>query len=129
MPAASSWEGQATIELPREASTLRTDLTAIVVSVLLAACEPSSETPRPSDASPPHGPGRLDQIRLDQADAEPGNWFTNGRDRWGSYFSPLNAINEKTVDRLGFAWEYRLGTRGGSTMCFRETTRKRFVRT
>jgi quinohemoprotein ethanol dehydrogenase len=36
-----------------------------------------------------------------------------GRDPAGTYFSPLSDINAGNVARLGFAWEYRLGTRRG----------------
>jgi quinohemoprotein ethanol dehydrogenase len=51
--------------------------------------------------------------RLVSADQEPANWFTLGRDSAQSYFSPLDSINAKTVDRLGFAWAYDLGTKRG----------------
>lgn len=55
------------------------------------------------------GAGRLDETRLLHADAEPGNWFTAGRDKDGSYYSPLAAINAGNVGELGFAWQYDLG--------------------
>jgi quinohemoprotein ethanol dehydrogenase len=54
-------------------------------------------------------PGNLDAARLASADKEPQNWFTGGRDRNGSYFSPLAAIDVNNVKRLGFAWQYDLG--------------------
>jgi quinohemoprotein ethanol dehydrogenase len=57
--------------------------------------------------------GKLDTNRLVAASSEPGNWYTNGRDFGESYFSPLDQINGETVGRLGFAWEYRLGTKRG----------------
>jgi len=31
----------------------------------------------------------------------------------GAYYSPLDSINDKTVSRLGYAWNYSLGTRRG----------------
>ena len=31
----------------------------------------------------------------------------------GTYYSPLEAINDKNVERLGFAWDYKLGTNRG----------------
>src|SRR5208283_4524055 len=37
------------------------------------------------------------------------NWYTLGRDKNGTYFSPLKGIDASNVDRLGFAWEYDLG--------------------
>lgn len=44
---------------------------------------------------------------------EPDQWFAPGRDLAGTYYSPLDAINADTVQRLGFAWDYTLGTRRG----------------
>jgi quinohemoprotein ethanol dehydrogenase len=44
---------------------------------------------------------------------EPDQWFAPGRDLAGSYYSPLEAINTNTVERLGFAWDFTLGTRRG----------------
>jgi quinohemoprotein ethanol dehydrogenase len=47
------------------------------------------------------------------AHAEPENWLTGGRDQAGTYYSPLHQIDTKNVDKLGFAWEYDLGTYRG----------------
>ncbi len=41
------------------------------------------------------------------------NWPAGGRDGDGTYFSPLDTINAANVDRLGFAWQYDLGTHRG----------------
>jgi quinohemoprotein ethanol dehydrogenase len=41
------------------------------------------------------------------------NWLAGGRDSEGTYFSPLDTINAANVDRLGFAWQYDLGTHRG----------------
>jgi quinohemoprotein ethanol dehydrogenase len=55
----------------------------------------------------------VDQQRLDGAAGEPENWFTGGRDKNGTYYSPLKLINAGNVTRLGFAWQYVLdGGRG-----------------
>lgn len=54
-------------------------------------------------------PADVDTARLRSAAAEPQNWFTGGRDRNGSYFSPLAVINDGNVEKLGFAWAYDLG--------------------
>jgi len=51
--------------------------------------------------------------RLAHADREPEQWFTGGRDGNGSYYSPLSQINDRTIGKLGFAWEYRTGTERG----------------
>jgi quinohemoprotein ethanol dehydrogenase len=39
--------------------------------------------------------------------------MTPGRDVEGTYFSPLTDINSENVSRLGFAWQYKLGSRRG----------------
>ncbi|MDP9090499.1 MAG: PQQ-dependent dehydrogenase, methanol/ethanol family [Pseudomonadota bacterium] len=53
--------------------------------------------------------GNVDAARLQNADAEPQNWLTGGRDKDGTYYSPLKSINAQNVNRLGFAWTYDLG--------------------
>jgi len=58
-------------------------------------------------------PGSVDAQRLQAAAAEPGNWLTPGRDQQGTYYSPLTRINSKNVGKLGFAWQYDLGTYRG----------------
>ena len=64
----------------------------------------------PATAAPsPQAPGNLDAARLLAADKEPQNWFTGGRDKDGSYYSPLANIDAKNVKQLGFAWQYDLG--------------------
>ncbi|HLW25695.1 MAG TPA: PQQ-dependent dehydrogenase, methanol/ethanol family [Steroidobacteraceae bacterium] len=75
---------------------------------------PSSSSPTwvkrtPGTAGPVATAGALDEARLRAADEEPQNWFTGGRDRAGSYFSPLKRIDAHTVQSLGFAWQYNLG--------------------
>jgi quinohemoprotein ethanol dehydrogenase len=57
--------------------------------------------------------GWVDADRLAAADAEPGQWFTSGRDGDGTYFSPLTKISDANVGQLGFAWDYKLGTKRG----------------
>ena len=60
-------------------------------------------------AAAPRTAGNVDAARLAGADAEPQNWFTAGRDKDGSFYSPLSRIDAKNVARLGFAWQYDLG--------------------
>lgn len=48
--------------------------------------------------------GNVTEKRLLQADAEPGQWFTGGRDYRQDYYSPLTGINKHNVGKLGFAW-------------------------
>ena len=40
-------------------------------------------------------------------------WPEAGRDTAGTYYSPIADINRGNVKRLGFAWDYQLGTRRG----------------
>jgi quinohemoprotein ethanol dehydrogenase len=65
----------------------------------------------PAPAAP--GAARVDAERLAKAAQDPDNWFTPGRDAEGTYYSPLDAIDDHNVSRLGFAWEYKLGTKRG----------------
>lgn len=55
-------------------------------------------------------PGSIDRKRLVQADREPGQWLSSGRDWQGSYFSPLSKIDTRNVQRIGLAWTYDLET-------------------
>lgn len=40
-------------------------------------------------------------------------WAASGRDIGGTYYSPLEDINRDNAGKLGFAWEYQLGTKRG----------------
>ncbi|HTB30365.1 MAG TPA: PQQ-dependent dehydrogenase, methanol/ethanol family [Steroidobacteraceae bacterium] len=44
---------------------------------------------------------------------DPDQWLTPGRDADGTYYSPLKDIDAGNVGKLGFAWDYRLGTHRG----------------
>jgi len=67
---------------------------------------PPAQTEKPRVAA-------VDAARLAKAATEPDQWLMTGRDPAGTFFSPLSDINRGNVTRLGFAWEYRLGTRRG----------------
>ena len=58
-------------------------------------------------------PAAVDQKRLTAADREPGNWLSVGRTWSEQRFSPLKAINEHNVARLGVAWYDDLNTYRG----------------
>ncbi len=104
-----------------KAATVRTCL-AVAALVSAAACQRS---PVERHEAAPDGAlsaadavaaaprGRISAARLANADAEPGEWFTSGRDSAGTYYSPLTLINRTNVKRLGFAWDHALGTRRG----------------
>ena len=55
----------------------------------------------------------VDAARLAGTEREPDQWLTSGRDASGTYYSPLADISAANVGGLGFAWQYRLGTRRG----------------
>ena len=40
-------------------------------------------------------------------------WPSPGGDAAGAYYSPLHLINDRNANRLGYAWQYRLGTHRG----------------
>lgn len=84
----------------------------IAATVSIAACD--SEAPASNGRTTVSTKaGHLDTARLMAADAEPSQWFTSGRDWRGTYYSPLQRIDASNVSKLGFAWDYKLGTRRG----------------
>ena len=70
---------------------------------------PPAQRPEPRSATQ----GAVDASRVAHADDEPGEWLLEGRDSGGSYYSPLDQIDASNVQRLGFAWDYALGTHRG----------------
>jgi quinohemoprotein ethanol dehydrogenase len=89
---------------------------ATALALATAACShqppPGNEAAATAAAAPA---AQLDARRLANADSggEADQWFTPGRDGGATYYSPLDAINDSNVGRLGFAWDYKLGTRRG----------------
>lgn len=57
--------------------------------------------------------GNITRERLLNADSEPEQWMTEGRDFGKSHHSPLDQINLENIDNLGFAWEYKTDTHRG----------------
>ena len=90
----------------------RLAITATAITLGLVAC---GGQPPAAAVAPAPGPvaGTLDAARLAAAAREPDQWFTPGRDASGAYYSPLADINADNVSRLGFAWEYHLGSHRG----------------
>src|SRR5688572_676219 len=63
--------------------------------------------PKPSAAVFPTQPvADVTTARLLNANREPGEWLTGGRDYRQSYYSPLTGINKQNIRELGFAWAY-----------------------
>lgn len=87
----------------------------IICCCSLAACS-REEAPvaKPAPAAPaPATTALVDNNRLVNADAEPGNWLSNGRTYSEQRYSPLDQINEATVGDLGLAWYLDLDTSRG----------------
>jgi quinohemoprotein ethanol dehydrogenase len=88
-------------------------LASTLISILsLVGCGQQANPPQ-SGAPAIAQYAQVNEARLLNAASEPDQWFTPGRDAAGSYYSPLSAIDAANVERLGFAWEYKLGTRRG----------------
>src|ERR1700727_135580 len=83
--------------------------TCAAVTAFISRDALSGESP----AAPAHGAAWVDAERLANAGQDPDNWLTPGRDAEGTYYSPLDAIDDRNVSRLGFAWQYMLGTKRG----------------
>ncbi|HEX4239824.1 MAG TPA: PQQ-dependent dehydrogenase, methanol/ethanol family [Steroidobacteraceae bacterium] len=94
---------------PAPSRTLAAPLTRLWVAASLALAA-TLGLASPAAAAPSHPPGDVDAARLAAADKEPQNWFTAGRDQNGTYYSPLTEIDAANVGRLGFAWQYDLGS-------------------
>src|SRR5580698_5657215 len=86
--------------------------TALLAALLLAAC--GNQAPAPAPPAPPAAPaGQVDSARLQNIAQEPGAWLTTGRDAGNTHYSPLEQIDRKSADRLGFAWQLKTGTDRG----------------
>jgi len=104
-------------------------LTWLCLIGLATACtrEPAEEaapTPEPAAAAPAatvtDGTERIraatltiNDARIRNANAEPGNWLTHGRTYDEQRFSPLDQVNDSSVGQLGLAWYWDTGTRRG----------------
>jgi quinohemoprotein ethanol dehydrogenase len=55
----------------------------------------------------------VDHARLLNADRDPGQWMTDGRNYTSQRYSPLKQINEQNVSQLGLAWYAELDTYRG----------------
>ena len=89
-------------------------VTAITVAAIALGLSAGGSYPPAATLAPaPPRAGTLDAVRLAAAASEPDQWFTPGGDASGAYYSPLADINVDNVSRLGFAWEYHLGSHRG----------------
>jgi len=82
----------------------------LVIGLLVAACsgdqDASTTTSNPADAAV----RSVSADRIIHADAEPGNWLSNGRTYDEQRFSPLTQITDSNVSNLGLAWYFDIDT-------------------
>ena len=81
--------------------------------LLLGACSRKGVTPAPATGPEPAANVTAARLNSAEAGADADQWLTAGRDANGTYFSPLKDITPENVTRLGFAWDYKLGTNRG----------------
>lgn len=82
-----------------------------LVPFFLSACGTSEQA---SDASQAHAQVGADfGKRIVNADAEPQNWLSTGRNYQETRFSPLTSVSDQNVGKLGLAWSYDLDTDRG----------------
>jgi len=84
---------------------------AIVLGVLILhghSFSLAQETKSPGAPSP-----NVSDAQMVKAESQPGNWLTYGRTYSEQRFSPLRAINDQNVGRLGLAWYFDLDTDRG----------------
>lgn len=55
----------------------------------------------------------MDADRISNAESEPHNWLAHGRTYGEERYSPLNQINQDSVQDLGLAWYWDTGTKQG----------------
>jgi quinohemoprotein ethanol dehydrogenase len=86
---------------------------ALAAAMIAALCGCHQENAQAPPAAPPPPLKAADVNAQRLAAGEPDQWITPGRDASGTYYSPLKDINAGNVGKLGFAWDYRLGTNRG----------------
>lgn len=83
---------------------------ALVCAVAAAGCD--SATQRPANRTP-HPTDAIDDATLRRANTRPRDWLTHGLTYAEERFSPLDLIDERTVEGLGLAWSFETGTDRG----------------
>src|SRR5258708_35795478 len=81
-----------------------------VTLVLLCATGCRSNSNSPASAQETTSPANGAASRLLNADQQPGNWISYGRNYSEQRFSPLSQINDQNVGQLALAWYVDLDT-------------------
>jgi PQQ-dependent dehydrogenase (methanol/ethanol family) len=82
------------------------DHSSIAAGVVRAALLCAAFT-LPALAAQPQPGANVDGAKIINADSDPGEWLSHGRNYSEQRFSPLSQINTGNVHSLGVAWEYR----------------------
>lgn len=86
---------------------MRVGLVGVVAAGLLAGAAMVMQTPASSQPAPPAKPGgasgNVTQSRVLSAADRANNWLVYGGNFESQHFSPLNAVNDKTIGKLGLA--------------------------
>jgi quinohemoprotein ethanol dehydrogenase len=75
----------------------------LIANCILISCAQEKKNP----------PGWIDEQRLLNADGDPGNWMSLGRNFMQQHHSTLKQINTENVKDLGFAWDYETNSNRG----------------
>jgi quinohemoprotein ethanol dehydrogenase len=98
---------------------IHSKLWLILPALLLAGCQkqaqdaPEATATVTPEAVSPTPFAAVDSARLIAADKDPGNWMSYGRTYSEQRYSPLDQVNDESVDRLGLAWSFDLETERG----------------
>src|ERR1700677_1225865 len=87
-----------------------TRLNALISAVLVVAQSAISLASARADSGPTGTFGKIDDVRLKDAPAEPQNWLSHGGAFPEWYYSPLGAVNQSNVAQLKPAWVFELDT-------------------
>jgi PQQ-dependent dehydrogenase (methanol/ethanol family) len=88
----------------------------IALLVTLGADAPASEHTRPTEdaaTAQESMAARVDHDRIVNADRDPGQWLSHGRDYGEQRYSPLTKIDADNVGGLGLAWHFDFPTTRG----------------
>ena len=95
---------------------LRTQSTVAALCLALTlgtACSPKNSDHPTSSNSAEASIAAVNHERLVNADREPGNWMSHGRNYGEQRYSPLKEVQQSNVKDLGLAWSFDLGAKRG----------------
>jgi len=84
---------------------------SILVLIIMQSCSPSYESGSTEHIN--YVTTQVDNARLLNADATPGDWLSYGRNYNEDRYSSLHQITKDNIKTLGLAWSINLGTSRG----------------